>query len=186
MNPWGLVIWLTGMSGAGKSTLAHLLKLRFLADGRRVEVLDGDFVRAHFGNDLGFSKEDRDENIRRIAFLCELLAKNGVHVIVAAISPYRKHRDQVREKVPHFAEIHVDCPLDVLVQRDTKGLYKRALAGEIPHFTGISDPYERPLDPEVRICSSKESAEQSLDKIWDWVAARLANPLAQHAISNSD
>lgn len=162
----GFTVWLTGLSGAGKSTIARLLEQRFRAAGAQVEVLDGDVVRTRLSKGLGFSKEDRDENIRRIGFVCELLSRNGVVAITAAISPYRSVRDEVRARIPKFVEVYVECPLHVLVERDAKGLYKKALAGEIPHFTGISDPYESPLAPEVIVNSSLETPEQSLEKIW--------------------
>ena len=123
-------------------------------------------VRTHLSKGLGFSKEDRDENIRRIGFVCELLSRNGVIAIAAAISPYRAVRDEVRARIPNFVEVFVDCPIDVLAERDVKGLYKRALAGEIPHFTGISDPYEAPMNPEVVVNSSRETADESVEIIW--------------------
>src|SRR5262245_48762225 len=144
----GFTVWLTGMSGAGKSTISQLLEQRLRAAGARVELLDGDVVRTHLSKGLGFSKEDRDENIRRIGFVCELLARNGVIVIAAAISPYRAVREEVRARIPDFVEVYVECPLAVLVDRDVKGLYKKALAGEIRHFTGVSDPYEPPVAAE--------------------------------------
>ena len=162
----GCTIWLTGLSGAGKSTTAHILEERLRAAGARVEVLDGDAVRTHLCKGLGFTKQDRDENVRRIGYVCELLSRNGVIAIVAAISPYREARDAVRARIETFIEVHVSCSLDVLVQRDVKGLYKRALAGEIPHFTGISDPYEPPIAPEVVIDSALDTPEQSVDKVW--------------------
>jgi adenylyl-sulfate kinase len=162
----GFTLWFTGMSGAGKSTISRALELRLRELGARVEVLDGDIVRTHLSKGLGFSKEDRDENIRRIGFVCELLSRNGVIAIAAAISPYRGVRDEVRARIPNFVEVHVHCPVEVLAERDVKGLYKRALAGEIPHFTGISDPYEPPLSPEVTVNSSSETPEQSVEKIW--------------------
>ena len=143
----GFTLWFTGMSGAGKSTISRLLELRLRERGARVEVLDGDVVRTHLSKGLGFSKEDRDENIRRIGFVCELLSRNGVIAIAAAISPYRAVREEVRARIPNFVEVYVECPVEVLAERDVKGLYKRALAGEIPHFTGISDPYEPPVNP---------------------------------------
>jgi len=130
-----------------------------------VEVLDGDVVRTNLSKGLGFSKEDRDTNIKRIAFVCNLLTRNGVPNIAAAISPYREVRDYARKEIKNFVEVYVKCPLEVLVQRDVKGLYKKALAGELPNFTGVSDPYEEPLNPEVLIESEKETPEQSADKI---------------------
>jgi adenylyl-sulfate kinase len=162
----GFTLWFTGMSGAGKSTISRQLELRLRERGAKVEVLDGDIVRTHLSKGLGFSKEDRDENIRRIGFVCELLSRNGVIAIAAAISPYRDVRDEVRARIPNFVEVYVECPVEVLAERDVKGLYKRALAGEIAHFTGISDPYEAPLSPEVTVNSSQETPEQSVEKIW--------------------
>ena len=161
----GCTVWLTGMSGAGKSTIALALELRLRAEGASVEVLDGDVIRTYLSKGLGFSKEDRDENVRRVGFVCELLSRNGVIAIAALISPYRAVRDSLRERIPCFLEVHMTCPLDVLVARDPKGLYRRALAGEVPHFTGVSDPYEPPLEPEVTIDSSRESPEDGVEKI---------------------
>jgi adenylyl-sulfate kinase len=162
----GFTLWFTGLSGSGKTTASHVLAERLRCIGARVEVLDGDLVRTHLSKGLGFSKEDREENIRRIGFVCELLSRNGVIAIAAAISPYRAMRDQVRSKIPNFVEVYMDCPIEVLVDRDVKGLYKKALAGEIPNFTGISDPYEPPLHAEVTIHSAHESAEQGVERIW--------------------
>ena len=154
------------MSAAGKTTAARLLEGRLRALGARVEVLDGDLVRTHLSKGLGYGKEDRDENIRRIGFVCELLSRNGVVAIAAAISPYRAVRDEVRSRIRNFIEVYVHCPIEVLAERDVKGLYKRALGGEISGFTGISDPYEPPLAPEVTVHSSSETPQESLEKIW--------------------
>jgi adenylyl-sulfate kinase len=162
----GFTLWFTGLSGAGKSTISQLVERRLRALGAKVEVLDGDIVRTHLSKGLGFSKEDRDENIRRIGFVCELLSRNGVIAIVAAISPYRSVREEVRARIPNFVEVYVECPVAVLAERDVKGLYKKALAGEIPNFTGVTDPYEPPLAPEVTVNSSQETPEQSADRIW--------------------
>ena len=162
----GFVLWFTGLSGAGKSTISNLLERRLRASGARVETLDGDVVRTHLSKGLTFSREDRDINVRRIGFVAELLARHGVIVIVAAISPYREVRDEVRAKIDNFVEVYVECPIEVLAERDVKGLYKKALAGEIPHFTGVSDPYEPPLHPEVAVNSSRETPEQSAARIW--------------------
>jgi adenylyl-sulfate kinase len=162
----GFVLWFTGLSGAGKSTISNLIEARLRAAGAKVELLDGDVVRTHLSKGLGFSKEDRDINIRRIGFVSQMLARHGVIVIVAAISPYRAVREEVRAMISDFVEVYVECPIEVLAERDVKGLYKKALAGEIPHFTGVSDPYEPPLNPEVTVNSSLETPEQSADKIW--------------------
>jgi ATP sulfurylase/adenylyl-sulfate kinase len=175
----GLTIWLTGLSGAGKSTLAEQLVVQLRAEGRRVEILDGDAIRENLSKGLGFSKEDRDTNIRRIGYVAEMLTRNGVIVIVAAISPYRAVRDEVRARIGNFVEVHVDCSIDELVRRDVKGLYLRALAGEITHFTGVSDPYEAPLSPEVRIDSRTQTIEESLAAILEVVRGGAGLPGAQ-------
>jgi adenylyl-sulfate kinase len=161
----GCTLWFTGLSGSGKSTLSQLVAARLRALGAKVEVLDGDITRTLLCQGLGFSREDREENIRRIGFVCELLSRNGVIAIAAAISPYRASRDELRKRIPNFIEIHMNCPVEVLIQRDVKGLYKKALSGEIKQFTGISDPYESPIAPEVTIDSSSESIESSVSKI---------------------
>ena len=162
----GCTVWFTGLSGAGKSTVSTMLRDRLRAAGAKVELLDGDVVRTHLSKGLGFSREDRDENIRRIGFVCELLSRNGVIAIAAAISPYREVRRNVRARIPNFVEVYMECPVDVLIGRDVKGLYKKALAGEIPHFTGVSDPYEPPEAPELTIHSAHETPEQSAERVW--------------------
>jgi len=161
----GFTLWFTGLSGAGKSTLARRTEEILLERGLNVEVLDGDEVRENLSKGLGFSKEDRDTNIRRIGYVCKLLASNGAVAISAAISPYSEVRAQVRAQIERFIEVYVECPIDVLTQRDVKGLYKKAIAGEIANFTGISDPYEAPEKPEIVVHSSTETVEQSLAKI---------------------
>jgi adenylyl-sulfate kinase len=168
----GFTLWFTGMSGAGKSTLSGLLETRLREIGAKVEVLDGDIVRQYLSKGLGFSREDRDENIRRIGFVCELLSRNGVIAIAAAISPYRAVREEVRARIPNFIEVFMECPVEVLAARDVKGLYKKALAGDLPQFTGISDPYEPPLSPEVTVNSSTETPDESLAKILTALEAR--------------
>jgi adenylyl-sulfate kinase len=165
MTTTGFTIWFTGLSGAGKSTISEIIERELRAIGRKVEVLDGDVVRTHLSKGLGFSKEDRDTNIRRIGWVCEVLSRNDVIAIGAAISPYRAIRDEIRERIPNFFEVFVDVPLDVLIERDTKGLYKKALAGEIKGFTGIDDPYEAPLDPELVIHTDKETPAESAGRI---------------------
>ncbi|HVJ93943.1 MAG TPA: adenylyl-sulfate kinase [Labilithrix sp.] len=147
----GAVVWFTGLSGAGKTTISAALAPELRAAGKRVEVLDGDVVRTHLSKGLGFSREDRDTNVARIAFVAHLLARNGVFVLVAAVSPYKATREAARRTIGDFVEVHVAPPLEACVERDTKGLYKKALAGEIPQFTGISDPYEPPDAPELTI-----------------------------------
>ncbi|MBI4551454.1 MAG: adenylyl-sulfate kinase [Candidatus Latescibacteria bacterium] len=166
MTQEGCTIWFTGLSGSGKSTVSQLVAARLRERGLKVEVLDGDVVRTHLSKGLGFSKEDRDTNIRRIGWVCEILSRNGVMAIAAAISPYREIRDEVRSKNPQFIEVYMSCPVEILIERDAKGLYRKALAGEITHFTGVDDPYEPPLHPEV-ICytDGRETPEQSAAKV---------------------
>ena len=161
----GFTLWFTGLSGAGKTTLTEAIVPELRARGVKIEVLDGDEVRTNLSKGLGFSKEDRDTNIRRIGYVARLLSRNGVGVIAAAISPYREIRDEVRASVEaegvKFVEVFVKASLDTLVARDVKGLYKKAIAGEIKQFTGVSDPYEEPLNPEVLVNSDNETIEQS-------------------------
>jgi adenylylsulfate kinase len=165
MSGTGATIWLTGLSGAGKSTISGLLGERLSTMGQRVEVLDGDEVRRNLSAGLGFSKVDRDTNIRRIGYVCRLLSRNGVIAISAAISPYRAVREELKEQIPNFLEVFIDCPLKVCIERDVKGLYARALRGEIPAFTGVSDPYEAPLNPDLIISTDKESVRDSVEKV---------------------
>ncbi len=171
MEKKGFTLWFTGLSGAGKTTLARLVEEELKERGHKVEVLDGDLIRTNLSKGLGFSKEDRDTNIRRIGFVCNLLARNDVVAIAAAISPYRTVREEVRRDLVAFVEVYVKCPIDVLAERDVKGLYKKALAGKIKNFTGIDDPYEEPLAPEVLIESDAETPAQS--------AARILTKLAE-------
>jgi adenylyl-sulfate kinase len=172
MTHKGFTLWLTGMSGAGKSTIADRLMAAFRAAQARAELLDGDVVRTNLSQGLGFSREDRDTNVRRIGFVSELLSRNGVIVVVAAISPYRATRDEVKARIGNFVEVYVECPVEVLASRDVKGLYKRALAGEVVNFTGISDPYEPPENPDVVVHSDRESLVESVDKIWSELERR--------------
>ena len=161
----GVTVWFTGLSGAGKSTIAERLLALLRERGVKSELLDGDVVRTNLSKGLGFSKEDRDTNIRRIGFVSQLLTRDGVVSIVSAISPYREVRDEVRGEIGRFIEVHVHASLDELVRRDVKGLYEKALKGEIPNFTGVSDPYEEPPDPDVFLDTEQESVEESLAKV---------------------
>jgi adenylylsulfate kinase len=176
-NDTGFVLWLTGLSGAGKSTVATKLGPTLAERGHRVELLDGDEVRTNLCQDLGFSREDRDTNIARIGYVAGKLAKHGVAVLVAAISPYREARDQVRAAVDNFVEVHVAAPLSTCAERDPKGLYAKALAGEIKNFTGVSDPYEAPLHPELVLHTEAESVDESIHQVVSWLEAnQLTSP----------
>lgn len=161
----GFTLWFTGLSGSGKSTLAQEIEAVLLDRSVKVELLDGDEIRTHMSKGLGFSKEDRDTNIRRIGYVCKLLSRNGVAAISAAISPYREVRDEVRRQVQNFVEVYVECSIEHLKERDPKGLYAKAIAGEIDNFTGISDPYEPPDKPEVVVDTERESVRESVEKI---------------------
>ncbi len=161
----GFTLWFTGLSGSGKSTIAGIVQEHLVRSGLKVEVLDGDVVRTNLSKGLGFSKEDRDTNILRIAFVCKLLTRNGVAAISAAISPYRDIRDQARQEIGNFVEVYVKTSLEECINRDVKGLYKKALCGEISCFTGVSDPYEEPLNPELVIETEKETPEESATRV---------------------
>jgi adenylylsulfate kinase len=161
----GVTVWFTGLSGAGKTTITDALTAKLRDRGAKLEVLDGDIVRTNLTKGLGFSKEDRDENVRRIGFVSHLLTRNGVIVLVSAISPYRNIRDEVRERIGDFMEVYVSAPVEVCEQRDVKGLYAKARSGEIKQFTGISDPYEAPLNPEINCETHKETLEESVGKV---------------------
>jgi adenylyl-sulfate kinase len=161
----GFTVWFTGLSCSGKTTVSQGVADELRKRGLKVEVLDGDVVRTNLSKGLGFSKEDRDTNIKRIGFVCKLLTRNGVVAIGAAISPYREIRDYNRREIGDFVEVYCKCPLEVCIERDVKGLYKKALAGEITNYTGVSDPYEEPLNPEVVLETDKETKEQSIGKV---------------------
>jgi len=167
-----MLLWLTGLSGAGKTTIALSLTEKLKAQNYKVELLDGDVVRTHLSEGLGFSKEDREINIRRIAFVANLLSRNGVIAIVAAISPYRELRNEIRRNTTNFVEVYVNSPLEVCEARDIKGLYAKARAGKIRNFTGIDDPYEPPISPEIICFTDLETIEQSLEKVLEF----LINP----------
>ncbi len=161
----GATIWLTGLPSSGKSTVAHALSRQLKARELPVEILDGDVVRTHLSQGLGFSREDRDLNVKRIGFVSHLLTKNGVFVIVAAVSPYREARDWCRRQIGSFVEVFVETPVSVCEQRDVKGLYRKARSGEIQGFTGVDDPYEEPLSPEVKVQTTVENVDESAAKI---------------------
>ena len=185
MRQKGFTLWFTGLSGAGKTTLARGVEKALRARALRVEVLDGDVIRTNLSKGLGFSKEDRDTNIRRIGFVCDLLTRNDVVAVAAVISPYREVRQEVRRQIGSFVEVYVKCPIEVLAERDVKGLYKKALAGEIKEFTGISDPYEEPLTPEVIVETDVESVERSAGRIIRELELRgLIPPLSVHPSSS--
>jgi adenylyl-sulfate kinase len=164
-NHRGVTIWLTGLSGAGKTSIAIPLTEALRERGYKAERLDGDVVRKSLTRDLGFSKEDRDMNIERVTFVAKLLTRNNVIVPCAFISPYRAERARAREEIGEFIEVYVECPVEVCAQRDIKGLYAKAYAGEIPNFTGVSDPYEPPENPEVAVHTANETVEESVAKI---------------------
>jgi adenylylsulfate kinase len=160
----GFCIWLTGLSGSGKTTIAQKL-IEHFKDKRYIEAMDGDEIRQGLSRNLGFSKDDRNEHNRRVIFCSKLLARNGVIVVVALISPYRETRAFAKEEIPNTIEVFVNAPIDVCIERDPKGLYKKALAGEIKQFTGIDDPYEEPLEPDIEVRTDKETVEESVGKI---------------------
>ncbi len=164
----GFTLWFTGLSGSGKSAVADRVANRLEEEhGHLVERLDGDIVRQHLTKDLGFTKEDRDTNIERVSFVAKLLSRNGVSVLASFISPYKKRRNKTREMVTNFIEVHVHCPVSVCEERDVKGLYKKAREGEIDNFTGISDPYEEPEDPEIKLNTHEETIDESVQNVID-------------------
>lgn len=175
----GFTVWFTGLSSSGKSTLNRAIYERLWAMGHKVESLDGDSVRRHLCKDLGFTKQDRDENIRRIGFVAELLTRNGVVVLVSAISPYRVARDELRRRIGDFVEVYVNAPLKVCEVRDVKGLYSRARAGQLPDFTGVDSPYEPPLNPEVECRTDQETVAESTRKVMRFLESRLASAAAR-------
>ena len=175
----GFVVWFTGLSGSGKTTLAVAVEKELHARGvRYVQRLDGDVVRQDLTRDLGFSKEDRDENIHRVTFVAELLSKNGVATTCSFISPYRKARATARERCHNFIEVYTQCELETLIERDPKGLYKKALAGEITGFTGVDDPYEEPIAPEIVVHTDQETIDESTDTILSYLEEQGFIPTA--------
>ena len=182
----GFVIWFTGLSGSGKTTLAKESERELRARGMRyAQRLDGDVVRQDLTRDLGFSKEDRDENIHRVTFVAELLSKNGVATTCAFISPYRKARETARARCHNFIEVYVECPLEALIERDPKGLYKKALAGEITGFTGVDDPYEPPENPEIVVHTDQETVEESTGKILAFLEENELIPAPKESIASA-
>lgn len=162
----GFTIWFTGLSCSGKTTISKKVEEKLRERGYdKIEILDGDIIRTNLSKGLGFSKEDRDENIKRIGFVCKLLSKNGIIAIAAAISPYRETRELIRKEIKNFVEVYCKCPMEVCIQRDVKGLYKKALKGEIKNYTGIDDPYEEPINPEIILMTDKETPEESANKV---------------------
>ncbi len=161
----GFTLWLTGLPCSGKTAIAEVIAKELVERGLNVESLDGDEVRTHLSKDLGFSKKDRDTHIRRMGFIAKLLSRNSVATLGAFVSPYREVRDYLRSEIENFVEVYVKCPVEVCIERDVKGMYKKALAGEIQNFTGISDPYEEPLNPEFVVETDKETLEESVGKV---------------------
>jgi adenylyl-sulfate kinase len=166
----GFVVWMTGLSGAGKTTIALILEEKLRERGLKVERLDGDVVRESLTRDLGFSAEDRAKNIERVTFVAKLLSRNGVGCLCSFISPYQQVRDHVRENTTNFLEVFIDAPLEVVIERDVKGMYKKAIAGEIPNFTGISDPFEAPEKPDIHVRTDQQTPEESAQVILDKLA----------------
>lgn len=175
----GFVLWFTGLSGAGKTTIAIALEPKLCERGIRIERLDGDIVRTQLTRDLGFSKEDRDKNIERVTFVAKLLSRNNVGVLASFISPYAATRDYVRGETTNFIEVFVDAPLEVCAERDVKGMYAKAFAGEIKNFTGVSDPYEAPVNPDIHLLTDPETVDQSVEIILNWLEERGFIPAAE-------
>ena len=182
MEQQGFTVWFTGLSGAGKTTISDAIEPLLRERGiTKLEKLDGDVVRTHLSKGLGFSKEDRDTNIRRIGWVAEVLTRNGVCVLASAISPYREIRDEVRANVGNFVEVYVSCSIEELTRRDVKGLYEKAIKGEIKNFTGVSDPYEAPLNADVTVDSEKEDLAESVAKVVAALEAKGFIPIAAKA-----
>ncbi|MBL1134085.1 MAG: adenylyl-sulfate kinase [Chloroflexi bacterium] len=181
MSEQGFTLWLTGLSGAGKTTIAVALEQELRARGLRVERLDGDTVREGLTRDLGFSKEDRDKNIERVTFVAKLLSRNGVGVLASFISPYQATRDKVRQETTNFIEVYVNAPLQTCIDRDVKGMYAKAMAGQIKNFTGIDDPYEAPVNPEIEVNTDRQSLQESLGEILAYLETRQLIPVKEAA-----
>lgn len=177
-NQKGFTLWFTGLSGSGKTAIAKQVTQHLLDRGLKVERLDGDVVRQGLTSDLGFSKEDRDKNIERVTFVAKLLTRNGVAVLCSFISPYRERRNKSRQEIGEFIEVYVECPVEVCAQRDVKGLYVKAFAGEVESFTGVSDPYEEPENPEIVCHTAQETLEESVAKVITYLEEREYVPVA--------
>jgi adenylylsulfate kinase len=182
----GMTIWFTGLSGAGKTTISQVVERALTSEGYKIEKLDGDIVRQFLTKDLGFSKADRDENLRRISFVANLLTRNGVIVLVSAISPYRDIRAEIRQNIGQFIEVYVNASLETCEKRDVKGLYRKARANEIKNFTGIDDPYEPPLNPEVTCYTDRESVDESAAKVIKYLKQRIPPNLIQKLFKRTD
>ena len=171
----GCTVWFTGLPCSGKSTVARLAAERLKAQGAQVDLLDGDEIRTHFSLGVGFSKEDRSNHLKRVSYLCHLLTKHGVIVLASFVSPYKENREYARRLIgDRFVEVFTDCPLEVCIQRDVKGMYKKALAGQIQQFTGVSDPYEPPVSPELVLQTGEEEPEESLKKLFAYLEKRYS------------
>ncbi len=179
----GYVLWMTGLSGAGKTTIALILEEELKNRGAKFERLDGDVVRESLTRDLGFSKEDRDKNIERVSFVAKLLSRNNVGCVCSFISPYQAVRDMVRANTTNFIEVFIDAPLNVVIDRDVKGMYKKAIAGEIPNFTGISDPFEAPTNPDIHIHTDQETPAESAQRILTYLEERNFIPVREAALA---
>ena len=182
----GFCIWLTGLSASGKTTIARLVENALLARGLRVQVLDGDVIRTNLCAGLGFSRSDREINLRRIAFVAGLLVRHGIVVVVSAITPYQSLREEVRNTIDEFVEVYLNCPLEICIQRDPKGLYRKALAGEIQNFTGIDDPFEQPRQPDIEIKTGEESPERCVHKIFTVLEGLNKIPPGPECFSQED
>lgn len=178
----GFVLWFTGLSGSGKTTIARAVAPILKERGLRVEQLDGDIVRQSLTSDLGFTKEDRDENLKRVTFVAKLLSRNGVTVLSSFISPYAATRDYIRSEVTNFIEVYVSAPLDVCAERDVKGLYKQAYKGEIDNFTGVSDPYEAPVAPDISLPTHEQRLEESVATLLTYLEARGYVPAVEQPV----
>jgi adenylylsulfate kinase len=179
----GFTLWFTGLPCSGKTTIADAVDKELQNRGLRVESLDGDEIRRHLCSDLGFTKKDRDTNIRRMGFIAKLLSRNDVVTLGAFVSPYNEVRDHLRSEIDTFIEVYVRCPVEVCIERDVKGMYKKALAGEIQNFTGVSDPYEEPVNPEIVVDTDEETIEESVMKVLQKLEKLVCIPVMSESVS---